>query len=114
MKYAISGQDASPDSPVACHFGRCCFFHIYDDETGVTELIENCDKDMRDCAGQSILHCLIDRKVGHIVSADFGQRVQQEMTEFGIRMTLLTDCSKSVGDIIHIIKHKQTQQTNNQ
>lgn len=111
MKIAISGQDESLSSPVACHFGRCCFFHIYDDETGQTELLENCDKGKKDCAGEAVLHCLIEKHVGHIVSANFGKKVQEEMTENSIRMTLLTDCSKSVGDIIKIIKHKHQLKT---
>jgi predicted Fe-Mo cluster-binding NifX family protein len=107
MKIAISGQDTSLASPVACHFGRCCYFHIYDDETGKTELFENCDKEKKVCAGEAILHCLIERGVTRIVSANFGDRVQKEMVDKNIQMTLLTDCSKNVGDIIRIIKHKR-------
>ena len=111
MKFAISGQDESLSSPVACHFGRCCYFHIYDDETDTTELIENCDKNDKTCAGEAAFQCLMERKVGHIISANFGQKVQQEMNYNGIRMTLLTDCSKSVSDIIRIIKHKHYPKT---
>jgi predicted Fe-Mo cluster-binding NifX family protein len=107
MKTAISGQDKELTSPVACHFGRCCFFHIYDDETGTMELFENRDKDKKDCAGEAILECLIAKDVKHIVSADFGTRVQREMVNHDIKMTLLSDCSKTVGDIILIIKRKQ-------
>lgn len=106
MKTAISGQDKDLASPVACHFGRCCFFHIYDDETDAIEILENCDKDKKVCTGESILHCLIEKNVKHIVSANFGKRVQQEMANNDIKMTLLTDCSKTVGDIIRIIKRK--------
>jgi predicted Fe-Mo cluster-binding NifX family protein len=108
MKTAISGQDKDLTSPVACHFGRCCVFHIYDDETGVTELFENCDKEKSECAGESILECLIGKDVKHIVSANFGARVQKEMSDHDIKMTLLTDCSKTVGDIIRHIERKQT------
>jgi predicted Fe-Mo cluster-binding NifX family protein len=111
MKIAISGQDELLSSPVACHFGRCCFFHIYDDETERIELMENCDKKDSGCAGEKVLQCLIDKNVSHIVSADFGKKVQKKMTEKDIRMTLLTDCSKSVGDIIKIIKHKHSFKT---
>jgi predicted Fe-Mo cluster-binding NifX family protein len=106
MKTAISGQDKDPGSPVACHFGRCCFFHIYDDVADSVELVENCDKGKRECAGESILECLIAKDVKHIVSANFGTRVQQEMVNHDIKMTLLTDCSKTVREIIHIIKRK--------
>lgn len=106
MKTAISGQDKDLTSPVACHFGRCCYFHIYDDETDTTELIENCDKDIKDCAGESILKCLIDKGINHIVSADFGKRVQAEMVVHNIKMTLLTDCNQTVGGIIRTIKRK--------
>jgi predicted Fe-Mo cluster-binding NifX family protein len=107
MKTAISGQDKDLISPVACHFGRCCFFHIYDDETESVEILENCDKEKKECAGESILHSLIEMDVKHIVSANFGTKVQQEMVNHNIKMTLLTDCSKTVGDIIRIIKKKQ-------
>lgn len=107
MKIAISAQDKELTSPVACHFGRCCFFHIYDEESGTTELFENCDKGQKECAGEAILHCLMEKNVKHIVSANFGNNVQKVMTEKEIRMTMLTDCSKTVGDIIRIIKHKQ-------
>ena len=48
MKTAISGQDKDLTSPVACHFGRCCFFHIYNDETGAIEILENCDKEKKE------------------------------------------------------------------
>jgi predicted Fe-Mo cluster-binding NifX family protein len=106
MKTAISGQDKDLTSPGACHFGRCCIFHIYDDETETLEVLENCDKDKQECAGMSILHCLMERNIKHIVSANYGEAVQQEMTRNDIKMTLLTDCSKAVGDIIRIIKRK--------
>ncbi|MCX6245637.1 MAG: hypothetical protein NTU98_13165 [Bacteroidetes bacterium] len=106
MKTAISGHDKELNSPVSCHFGRCCFFHIYDDETDAIEILENCDKDKKECAGEAILKCLIEKDVKHIVSANFGQKVQLEMTNHDIKMTLLTDCSKTVGEIIHIIKRK--------
>jgi predicted Fe-Mo cluster-binding NifX family protein len=107
MKIAICGQDEDLASPVACHFGRCYLFHIYDDETGINELFENCERDKKECAGVSILHCLMDKNVRHIISANFGKRVQREMVENDIRMTLLTDCSKTVGDIIRIIQRKR-------
>lgn len=106
MKIAISSQDKDVSSPVACHFGRCCYFFIYDDETGQTELVENCEKDRASCAGTSILDCLIRKDVRHIVSADFGVNAQQHMVMNDIKMTLLTDCSKTVQDIIHIIQNK--------
>ncbi|HTX88019.1 MAG TPA: NifB/NifX family molybdenum-iron cluster-binding protein [Bacteroidales bacterium] len=109
MKIAISAQDREISSPVACHFGRCCFFHIYDEETGTTEVLENCDQKKKECAGEAILQCLIGKNVRHIVSADFGVRVRKEMADQDIRMTLLTDCSKTVGDILRIIQHKQVQ-----
>jgi predicted Fe-Mo cluster-binding NifX family protein len=106
MKTAISGQDKDLASPVACHFGRCCYFHIYDDALDTIEILENCNKGKKECASGDILQCLIEKDVKNIVSANFGKRVQQEMTDRDIRMTLLTDCSKSVGDIIKIIKRK--------
>jgi len=111
MKYAISSQDKMLTSPVACHFGRCWFFHIYDDETGNTEIVENCNREDKECAGESILSCLLECKVKHIISANFGKKVQQQMVENQIQMTLLTDCSKSVGDIIRIIHHKKLKHT---
>ena len=107
MKIAISSQDKELTSPVACHFGRCCFFHIYNDETDSVEIVENCDKEKKECAGEAILDCLIAKDVKHIVSANFGTRVQQEMVNHDIKMTLLTDCSKIVGDMIRIMKRKQ-------
>lgn len=107
MKIAISSQDKELTSPVACHFGRCCFFHIYDDETEAIEIFENCVQEKKECAGEAILQCLIEKDVKHIVSANFGIRVQQEMVNHDIKMTLLTDCSKTVGDIIRIMKRKQ-------
>lgn len=111
MKIAISSQEAALTSPVACHFGRCCFFFIYDDNTGKMEWLGNCDKEKKGCAGEAVLHSLIEKKVNHIISANFGKNVQQEMTEKEIRMTLLTDCSKTVGDILRIINHKQLHKT---
>jgi predicted Fe-Mo cluster-binding NifX family protein len=106
MKIAISGQDIDTTSPVACHFGRCCFFHIYQEETDTIEILENCENERKECAGESILQYLMEKGVKQIVSANFGKRVQQEMIKNDIKMTLLTDCSKTVGDIIRIIKRK--------
>jgi predicted Fe-Mo cluster-binding NifX family protein len=106
MKTAISGQDKELTSPVACHFGRCCFFHIYDDATESVDIIENCNKDLKECAGEAILKCLMEKGVKHIISANFGTRVQGEMVNHAIKMTLLSDCSKTVGEIIRVIKRK--------
>ena len=58
-------------------------------------------------SGEAILDCLIAKDVKHIVSANFGTRVQKEMVNHDIKKTLLTDCSKKVGDIIRILKRKQ-------
>jgi predicted Fe-Mo cluster-binding NifX family protein len=106
MKIAISAQERDLSSPVACHFGRCCYFFIYDEETGNMELVENCEKDNPTCPGQSILDCLVKKNVNHIISAEFGEKTQKQMVMRDIKMTLLTDCSKTVGDILHIIKSK--------
>ena len=107
MKTAITGQDKDLASSVACHFGRCCFFHIYNDETDSIEILENNEKGKRECASEYALKFLIERDVKHIVSANFGTRVQKEMVNHDIKMTLLTDCRKTIEDIIHIMKKKQ-------
>ena len=70
-------------------------------------MLHNMDE-KKECAGEAILQCLIEKDVKHIVSANFGKRVQQEMVNHDIKMTLLTDCSKTVGEIIRIIKRKHT------
>ncbi|MCK9205141.1 MAG: hypothetical protein M0P58_12010 [Bacteroidales bacterium] len=49
---------------------------------------------------------LIEKQVKYIVAGDFGIQTQDLLAKNDIRMVLLTDCYKTVGDLIRIIKNK--------
>lgn len=106
MNIAIAAQDKELTSPVACHFGRCEYFIIYEEDKDVTSVLMNDQKVGSGCVGEAVLASLIEKQVKCIVAGDFGGQTKELLTKNEIRMVLLTDCSKTVGDIIRIVKHK--------
>jgi predicted Fe-Mo cluster-binding NifX family protein len=106
MNIAIAAQDKEVTSPVACHFGRCEYFMIYDEEKDALSILTNDQKVGSGCVGEAVLATLIEKQVKCIVAGDFGGQTKELLTKNEIRMVLLTDCSKTVGDIIRIVKNK--------
>lgn len=106
MNIAIAAQDKELTSPVACHFGRCEYFILYDEDKDVTSVLTNDQKIGSGCVGEAILSTLIEKQVKCIFAGDFGVQTKELLKKNEIRMVLLTDCSKTVGDIIRIVKHK--------
>lgn len=106
MNIAIAAHDEEMSSPVACHFGRSEYFVIYNEDKDSFSLMSNEQKVGSGCVGEAVLAKLMEKQVKCIVAGDFGSQTKNLLTSNNIRMVLLTDCSKTVGDLIRIIKNK--------
>ena len=106
MNIAISAHDKELTSPVACHFERCEYFFIYDEDKDAISVLTNDQKVGAGCVGEAVLAILVEKQVKCIAAGNFGSQTKELLMKKEIRMVLLTDCSKTVGDIIRIIKRK--------
>jgi predicted Fe-Mo cluster-binding NifX family protein len=107
MKTAIALKEGNENSCIDRHFGRCAFFCIFDDETGLSEIRENPGLGSRECKGEIIVRKLLEWKVSRVISGDFGIHVQQSLTRHRIQMIIHPDEIMKVGDIISLISQKK-------
>lgn len=63
MNIAIAAHDKEVTSPVACHFGRCEYFMIYDEDKDAISVLANDQKVGSGCVGEEILVTLIEKQV---------------------------------------------------
>jgi predicted Fe-Mo cluster-binding NifX family protein len=106
MKTAIAAQNADAESLLHQHFGKCSHFHIYDDVSRTTEVIENPAKGIKGCKGDIIVKKLISKKVKSVIAGDFGTKVQQLFNQNQIQMIIHPDIRVSVSEIIELLHHK--------
>ena len=106
MKIAIASQNPSKKARVDKHFGKCSHFLIHDDETGITEIMENPGKGIQDCKGDLIVKRLVEKKVRRVIAGDFGTHVQQLLNKHHIQMIIYPDDTRMVSDIIELLSLK--------
>ncbi len=107
MKTAIASTGNTLDSKVNRRFGRCAFFVIYDDESGSTEFIPNQHKDDEEGAGPAAVQLVTSRDAGQIVSGEFGIKIKPLLDSQRIRMIVVQEADKDIGEIIELLNHKK-------
>ncbi len=106
MKTAIAAQNSSSETLIDKHFGKCSYFHIYDDESQTTEVIDNPARGIKGCKGDVIVNELIAKNVNAVIAGDFGTKVQQLLNQGQIQMIIHPDTRVSVSEIIELLNHK--------
>jgi predicted Fe-Mo cluster-binding NifX family protein len=108
MKTAIAAQNPGSETLIDKHFGKCSYFHIYDDRSQTTEVIDNPAQGMKGCKGDVIVNELIAKNVNRVIAGDFGTTVQQLLNKNQIQMIIHPDTRVSVSEIIELLNHKNS------
>jgi len=107
MKVAITSTDETLDSMVDRRFGRCHYFVIYDTSSGAYEIIPNPNIDNVEGAGVSAVQTIAGKGVKKVVSGEFGVKVKSLFDQLQIQLISVPDQSKSVQQIIDLLKQQQ-------
>ena len=108
MKTAIAAQNSSSETLIDKHFGKCSHFHIYDDISRTTEVMDNPAQGIKGCKGDVIVDRLIAKNVKCVVAGDFGTKVQQLLNKNQIQMIIHPDTRVSVSEIVDLLNHKNS------
>lgn len=106
MKTAIAAQNSSSDTLIHKHFGKCSHFHIYDDLSKTTEVIDNPAQGIKGCKGDVIVDELIAKNIKRVIAGDFGTKVQELLNNNKIQMIIHPDARISVSEIIELLNLK--------
>jgi len=106
MKSAITSTGNSPESKLDQRFGRCSYFVIYDDENGTTEFIRNPNRDTSEGAGPASVQMVASMNVGQVISGEFGIKIKSILETLNIRMIVLKEPEKTIGEIVDMLKNK--------
>ncbi len=107
MKSAITSTGKSPDSKLDQRFGRCSYFAVYDDETGVTDFILNPNKDANEGAGPASVQLVASKNVQQVISGEFGIKIKSLLETLNIRMIVLKEPEKTIGEIVDMLNNKK-------
>ena len=105
MKTAISSTGNTLDSKLDQRFGRCAYFVIFDKASGSVEFLPNPNKDADEGAGPASVQLVAGRQVQKIISGEFGIKIKSLLDSLSIQMIVIKDNSKSVGEIIEMLKN---------
>ena len=108
MKTAIAAQNSSSETLIDKHFGKCSHFHIYDDISRTTEVMDNPAQGIKGCKGDVIVDELIAKNVKRVIAGDFVTKVQQLLNQNQIQMIIHPDIRISVSEIIELLNLKNS------
>lgn len=106
MKVAIASKGITLDSSLDSSFGRCSFFVIFDTENKEMEFIPNPNKDKEEGAGSASVQLIATRNASKIISGEFGLKIKPLLDSLKIQMIVLENQTKSIGQIIELLNHK--------
>lgn len=106
MKSAITSTGSSLESKLDQRFGRCSYFAVYDDQTEETEFIINPNKEAHEGAGPASVQLVASKKVGQVISGEFGIKIKSLLETLNIRMIVLKEPEKTIGEVVEMLKNK--------
>ncbi len=99
-KTVITSTGKDINSSFDRRFGRAGWFCIHDDETGVTDFIENKNFNAGHGAGTRAAEVMAAAGVTKVISGDFGPKAKSLLDRLGIQMVIIDDENSSVGDVL--------------
>jgi len=88
LKVAVGATKNAPESLVHSQFGRCDWFLIFENETGMTKAIENSYAEVETGAGIGCAQDLIQEGVEAVISGQVGPRAYEVLTQAGVEIYL--------------------------
>ncbi len=107
MKSAITSTGDSLECKMDQRFGRCSYFVVFDDENGTTEFIRNPNRDASEGAGPASVQLVASRDAGQVISGEFGIKIKSLLDTLNIRMIVLKEPEKTIGEVIDMLKNKK-------
>lgn len=105
MKIAVTSTGNTMDAGIDPRFGRCSYFVVYDTESKVSEFIQNPNKDANEGAGPASVQLLASRKVGKVVSGEFGMKIKPLLDSLKIQMITIKETDTKISQIIDMLNH---------
>jgi predicted Fe-Mo cluster-binding NifX family protein len=105
MKVAITSTGNSLESKLDSNFGRCSYIVIYDSESHSMEFIPNPYKENIEGAGLASVQLIASRGAEKVVSGEFGAKVKSLFDSLKIKLVILKDPEKKIGEIIKLLNH---------
>lgn len=96
----ITSTGDSLTSRFDLRFGRAAWFCIFDENSGVTEFIENSAGSEMNGTGVKAAEIAAAKGARKIISGDFGPKARDLLEQLKIQMVILQDNELSVGEII--------------
>ncbi len=103
MKIAIAAKENHVRSQIDAHFGRCCWYCIFDTETKKTEFIENTACQFFENAGCEAVDFLLSKGIKVVIAGRFGSRVIEAFRANKVQM-IVTEKKRTINEIIKQIK----------
>lgn len=106
MKIILTATTPSIDSQVDPRFGRCAYLLVVDTDTLQWEAHPNPGLNASGGAGIKAAQFVSERKIGAVLSGDFGPHAFNALQAASIAMYLYSDCT-TVTQAIERFKHGQ-------
>ena len=104
MKTVITSTGNKLSSTFDLRFGRAAWFCLYDNETEKSSFHENEHLEEGHGAGPKAAEKSFELGALKVISGDFGPKAKDLLDKLNIQMIIIDDDSKSVGDIIKMLK----------
>ena len=85
---AVASDDDNLNSNISSKASRCNYYIFLDDKGKVLEIVQNPHKDVRGGASSKLVSMLKEKKVSHMIAANFGDKLIGYLEENHIKYTL--------------------------
>lgn len=100
MKIAVSATGESEDDLMSDKFGRCKYFIIFNEKTGVFEEIPNVTRDVQSGAGPKAVETLVAQGSNVLLAGHVGEKAAQALNLAGIKVVNCYEDNLSVKDAV--------------
>jgi len=100
MNIVITSSGNNLNSKFDLRFGRSAWFCIYNTEDKSIEFIENENKDINGGAGTKTAAKVAELGAQKVISGDFGPKAKSMLEKLQIKMEILDESNKNIGEII--------------
>lgn len=84
----VASDNNSLNANVSAEASRCSYYIFLDDEGKVLEMVQNPHKDVRGGASSKLLLMLKEKKISHIIAANFGNKLIGHLRSNHIKYTV--------------------------
>jgi predicted Fe-Mo cluster-binding NifX family protein len=105
MLIMISSEGKTLESQPSLRFGRTPFFIKYNLEKDTWEAFQNNAIEHRGGAGIKAAQMMLDHKITHVLTGQFGPNAHQALSAAGIKMVTFDSVYNTVSDVVQAFKN---------